>query len=102
MIKMYEAVFNAKINFFAEHPLYKKLRHRADEALNFHTGYGLDAILAGDFMDRIVKMPLPYIEAWLNGENQLTWRDMKTGEDYDAISTGDALNKYRNMMEEEQ
>lgn len=93
MIKIYESVFNRKIDHFSNHPMYAKLRHSADEALKYHTGFGLDAIHAGDFMDRIVKMPLAYIEAWLNGENQLTWRDMKTGENYDTISIGDALNR---------
>ena len=99
MIKVYEAVFNEKVNHFAGHPLFEKFRHSADEALKYHTGYGIDAIHAGDFMDRIVKMPLPYIESWLNGENQLTWRDPRTGENYDSISTAEALNNYRNMKE---
>lgn len=92
MINGYEKVFNAKIDHFAEHPLYSKLRHSADEALRYHTGYGLDAIHAGDFMDRMVKMPLAYIEAWLNGKNQLMWRDQETGEDYDKIHIADAIN----------
>lgn len=99
MINKYEAVFNAKINHFAEHPKFEQLRHSADEALRYHTGYGLDAIHAGDFMDRIVKMPLPYIAAWLDGENGLTWRNNKTGENYDKVDLSDALNKY--VLEEE-
>lgn len=93
MIRIYEKVFNYKIDHFKGHPKYDKLRSSADEAIRYHTGYGLDAIHAGDFMDRIVKMPLDYIEAWLNGENQLSWRNPKTGETYDSVSTADALNK---------
>ena len=95
MIRVYEAVFNAKVDHFSGHPLYEKLRHSADEALRYHTGYGLDAIHAGDFMNRIVKMPIDYIEAWMNGQNQLTWRNMETGEDYDQINLWDALNSQR-------
>lgn len=93
MIKLYESVFNRKIDYFHLHPKYQSLRKSADDALRYHTGYGLDAIRAADFMDRIIKMPLPYIEAWLNGENALTWRDMKTGKNYDAEHISDALNR---------
>lgn len=99
MVKLYEQIFNAKIDHFAGHPLYSKLRKSADNALRYHTGYGLDAIHAADFMDRIVKMPLSYIEAWLNGENALLWRDPKTGYDYDAESIGDALNRQKENIQ---
>lgn len=99
MIKLYESVFNRKIDHFSQHPKYETLRKSADDALRYHTGYGIDAIHAGDFMDRIVKMPIPYIEAWLNGENALLWRDPKTGYDYDSESVGDALNRQRWSIE---
>lgn len=75
MIKKYEADFNVKINHFSSHPKYAWLRAEADKALHNHTGYGSLAIVACDFMDRIIAMPLDYIEDWLNGENELKWRD---------------------------
>lgn len=99
MIKLYESVFNRKIDHFSRHPKYEKLRKSADDALRYHTGYGLDAIHAADFMDRIVKMPLSYIEKWLDGENHLTWRDPITGYDYDSESTGEALNRQKEEIE---
>lgn len=98
MIQFYESVFNRKIDHFKFHPKYEVLRKSADNALRYHTGYGLDAIHAGDFMDRIVKMPLPYIEAWLNGENGLLWRDPKSGHNYDDESIGDALNRQKDNI----
>ena len=89
MIQIYEKVFNEKINHFSEHKLYPKLRESADQALRYHTGFGVDAIHAGDFMDRIVCLPITYIAEWLNGNNGLEWIDKKTGERYsDKISDG--------------
>ena len=95
MIKIYESVFNQKIDHFRYHGKYKKLRTSADEALRNHTGYGLSAIASGDFMDRIVKMPIEYIAAWMDGKNDLSWIDKETGEDYDKINLSDALNAQR-------
>lgn len=100
MIKVYEAVFNRKIDYFRTHPNYGKLRKSADQALKAHTGYGADAIAAGDFMDRIVKMPLDYIAAWMDGKNGLEWIDKENGRDYDKISLADALNAQREGGEE--
>lgn len=97
MRNLYETIFNKKVDSFCKHPKYEMLRHSADEALRYHTGYGLDAIHAADFMDRIVTMPLSYIEAWLNGENGLTWRNMKTGENYDAKSVAEAINEQKDI-----
>lgn len=93
MKKVYEGIFNYKINQFSDHPKFDRLRHSADEALKYHTGYGLDAIHAADFIDRIVKMPLDYIGEWLDGENALQWINSKTGEDYDKEHLADALNR---------
>ncbi len=69
----YESTFNEKIDYFKNHEKYDWLREYADSALRFHTGFGLLAIKAIDFMDRINKMPLDYIQDWLDGKNQLEW-----------------------------
>ena len=74
MIKKYEEDFNRKIDCFIHHPSYNELRKQADTALRFHTGCVIEAIKAQDFMDRIVAMPLDYIEGWLNHTNLLAWR----------------------------
>lgn len=92
MIKVYEKRFNEKIDHFKDHPKYSTLRESANGAIKCHTGYGLDAIHAQDFMDRIVKMPIAYILAWLNGENQLEWIDQQTKEDYSTPHLADILN----------
>ena len=65
MLQVYEKRFNEKVDSFKDHPEYATLRKSADEALKYHTGYGLDAIHAQDFMDRIIKMPLNYIREWM-------------------------------------
>lgn len=93
MIRVYEAVFNQKVNSFSSHPRYHQLREQADTAIRLHTGYGPQAIAAGDFMDRIVKMPLPYILAWLDHKNNLEWINLDTGENYDKENLADALNR---------
>lgn len=95
MKKIYEEVFNSKIDYFKDNPKYKTLRTSADDALNHHTGYGAEAIAAADFMDRVIKMPLEYIEKWLNGGNHLEWIDAETGRDYDLINLADALNRQK-------
>lgn len=87
MINAYERRFNEKIDSFKGHPKYETLRKSADSALSYHRGYGLDAIHAQDFMDRIVKMPLQYIQAWLDGLNSLEWT-----EEYEKLSMSDVLN----------
>ena len=92
MIRVYEKRFNEKVDSFKDHPKYATLRKSADEALKYHTGYGLKAIRSQDFMHRIVKMPLIYIREWMDGKNSLEWLDPKTGENYDAVNLADVLN----------
>lgn len=92
MIKVYEKRFNDKINHFKNHPHYGILRKSADEAIRYHTGYGLDAIHAQDFMNRIIKMPLQYIQEWLDGNNALEWIDKNTQRNYDSIHITEVLN----------
>ena len=74
MIKQYEKSFNEKIDSFKDHEKYERLRKHADIAISNHTGFGSDAIIAGDFMDRIIAMPREYICDWLEGNNNLQWR----------------------------
>ncbi|GHV14323.1 hypothetical protein FACS1894219_10270 [Clostridia bacterium] len=69
----YEGAFNAKIDAFADHTEYPKFRAGADSALNLHTGFGLDAITANDYMNRIIVQPTEEIEKWLNGKSGLEW-----------------------------
>ena len=76
MIKRYEKVFNEKIDFFKGHVKYETLRVQADNALMLHTGVGIEAVRAGDFMDRIIAMPVAYIRDWLDGQNDLAWRKL--------------------------
>lgn len=97
MIKVYEKVFNVKVDSFSQHKNYPKLRKSADAAMKAHIGYGADAIAAGDFMDRIVKMPISYISDWMDGKNRLEWVDAKTGFNYDNETIGDALNRQRDL-----
>lgn len=72
---MYENTFNSKINHFQDHTKYNWLREYADDALRFHIGFGHLAIKAVDFMDRIIAMPIDYIEDWLNDKNKLEWTE---------------------------
>ena len=55
MIKKYEEDFNRKIDCFIHHPSYNELRKQADTALRFHTGCGIEAIKAQDFMDSLLE-----------------------------------------------
>ena len=73
MLKRYEEEFNKKIDHFKFHKRYNWLRKTADDVLNKHRGFGADAIAAGDFMDRIIAMPIGYIEDFLNDKNHLEW-----------------------------
>lgn len=70
----YEKMFNEKINYFSKHEKYETLRKNADKALNLNNGFGYESIVAADFMDRIIAMPLDYIQDWLDGKNKLEWR----------------------------
>lgn len=94
MIAWSQETFNQKIDHFSSHKTYPILRKNADKAINMMTGFGLEAIAAEDFMDRIIAMPLEYIRKWLDGENQLEWRkqDLKMLE---AIK-----GRYTDIMEE--
>lgn len=69
-------LFNAKIDYFKEHPKYEWLRKFADEAIDWYDGYAnrILQIKAEDFVERIEKMPFDYIEDWLDGKNQLEWK----------------------------
>lgn len=66
--------FNEKIDSFSEHPDYPDLRKKANEYERLWSGFGLEAIIAQDFVERIVAMPLDYIADWLDGKNELKWR----------------------------
>lgn len=70
----YEKIFNEKIDYFSKHEKYETLRKNADKILNLNGGFGYESIAAADFMDRIVAMPLDYIQDWLDGKNKLEWR----------------------------
>lgn len=74
MYNKYINLFDEKINHFSAHDKYSWLRKEADKAKSYWGGYGLDAIIYQDFLERIVAMPLDYIRGWLDGENQLKWR----------------------------
>lgn len=84
MVRVYEAVFNGKVEHFKDNPAYPTFRKNADWCIVNHKGFGYNAIKAADFMDRIICMPLDYIEKYLNGENGLEWTNKETGERYDA------------------
>lgn len=68
------ALFNSKIDHFKGHPKYEWLREYADEAMHYNEGGGYYMIKASDFIERIEKMPLEYIQDWLAGKNQLEWK----------------------------
>ena len=84
MVRAYEAVFNGKIEHFKDNPSYPTFRKNADWCIVNHKGFGYNAIKAADYMDRIICMPLDYIEKYLNGENGLEWTNKETGERYDS------------------
>lgn len=68
-------LFNQKIDSFANHPKYGWLRQFADDAIRWNSGCGFYQIKAEDFIERIEKMPLEYIRDWLDGKNQLEWKE---------------------------
>lgn len=72
-----EKVFNDKINHFSDHPKYKWLREYANEALHWDTCCGFYQIKADDFINRIIKADVDYINDWLDGKNQLEWSGIK-------------------------
>ncbi len=66
--------FNQKIDTFKNHAKYEWLRKYANDAISWNERAGYLMIMAEDFIKRIEKMPLDYIEGWLNGENELEWK----------------------------
>jgi hypothetical protein len=66
--------FNLRIDHLKNHSKYEWLREYADDAIKWNECAGHLMIKATDFIERIEKMPLDYIEGWLNGENQLEWK----------------------------
>ena len=75
MITWSKETFNEKIDHFSGHKGYEALRKNADKAISSYTGFGLECIIHTDFMDRIIAMPLDYIQDWLDGKNELKWRE---------------------------
>lgn len=66
--------FNEKIEAFKDHDKYIWLRKQADIALQHRNGFGHSVIASDDFIDRIIAMPVDYIQDWLDGKNELKWR----------------------------
>lgn len=97
MITWSKETFNEKINYFFGHKGYETLRKNADKALGSYTGFGLESIIYTDFMDRIIAMPLDYIQDWLDGKNELKWREQDK-KMLEAIKGGwvDILEQYPN------
>lgn len=66
--------FDQKINSFLDHKEYKWLRKEADNAKRNFSMCGLLEIIATDFIERIIAMPIEYIIDWLDKKNELKWR----------------------------
>lgn len=97
MVTWSKETFNEKIDHFFGHKGYKELRKNADKAISSFSGFGLESIVSTDFMDRIIAMPLDYIQDWLDGKNELKWRE-QDGKMIAAIKGGyvDILEQYPN------
>lgn len=67
--------FDKKIKEFESHKEYPWLKQEAEKAKRAYGGYGFEAISYEDFIERIVAMPIDYILDWLNGNNELKWRE---------------------------
>lgn len=67
-------LFNEKIDHFRNHPKYEWLRQYANDAICWNEMSGYLMIKAEDFIKRIEKMPIVYIEEWLDGKNKLEWK----------------------------
>lgn len=67
--------FNDKINHFTYHNRYEWLRQYADDVIRYATMSGYLQIKADDFIDRIINMPIDYIEDWLDQKNYLEWKE---------------------------
>ncbi len=97
MITWSEETFNEKIDHFSEHKGYEALRKNADKAISSFFGFGLESIVYRDFIDRIIAMPPDYIQDWLDGKNELKWREQDR-KMLEAIKGGwvDILKQYPN------
>ena len=65
--------FDNKINKLKEHDKYNELLKQAERSKTNNIMSGYDAIVANDFIKRIITMPLEYIKGWLDGKNNLEW-----------------------------
>ena len=54
-------LFERKIKEFESHKEYPWLKREAEKAKGAFSGYGLEAIIYGDFIERIAAMPSDYI-----------------------------------------
>ena len=68
-------VFNEKIDAMKDHPLYEKLRQKADQMMRDNEGAGWSMIAAEDFIKKVEENPIENIRAWLNGERPLYNKD---------------------------
>lgn len=94
--ELFNELFNKKIDSFLGCQNYEILKKKADE-VNCSHSFGLENILYTDFMERIIAMPIEYIQDWLDGKNQLEWRDSDK-KMLAAIKGGwvDVIEKYPN------
>lgn len=67
--------FDKKIKEFESHKNYPWLKSEAEKAKRAYGGYGLEAIIYEDFIERIAAMPYEYIRDWLDKKNELKWRE---------------------------
>jgi hypothetical protein len=65
--------FDDKINKLKEHEKYNDLLIITEQAKSDNTMGGSTAIIAHDFIKRIITMPLEYIKGWLDEKNNLEW-----------------------------
>lgn len=69
--------FNAKIESMKDHSLYSQLRKHADKCILDCSGFGLERILADEFIQRIEMASIKIIRDWLDGKNNLEWSIIK-------------------------
>lgn len=67
--------FDKKIKEFESHKEYSWLIKEAEKAKRTYDGFGLEAIICEDFIERIVAMPHDYIKDWLDEKHDLKWRE---------------------------
>ena len=71
-------VFTEKIDALKSHKKYKWLKAYADNAICGSLGNnGIVALAAKEFIRRIEEMPLDYIRGWLDGRNDLEWKERR-------------------------